>query len=119
VNARTMYTTGKAPGGMLTFWNPPAVENLLWAAATIERVAKRVHWTPPEELVKLVHAAAAERDPAKQAQMWVDYQKQMVDQANHFILFQPIYQIAVRDTLAKLPLTEAGWQLDMYAVKPA
>ena len=119
VNARTIYTTGKAQGGILTFWNPPAVENLLWAAATVERVAKRVHWTPPEALVKLVHAAAAERDPKKQAQMWVDYQKQMVDQANHFILFQPIYQIAVRDTLAKLPLTAAGWQLDMYAVKPA
>ena len=26
VNARTMYTTGKAQGGVLTFWNPPAVE---------------------------------------------------------------------------------------------
>jgi peptide/nickel transport system substrate-binding protein len=119
VNARTEYTTGKAKGGVLTFWNPPAVENLLWAAATVERVAKRVHWTPPEELVKLVHAAAAEQDPKKQAAMWVDYQKQMVDQANHFILFQPIYQIAVTDKLAKLPLTAAGWQLDMYAVKPA
>ena len=119
VNARTMYTTGKAQGGVLTFWNPPAVENLLWAAATVERVAKRVHWTPPASLVKLVHDAAAETDPKKQAEMWVDYQKQMVDQANHFILFQPIYQIAVRDTLAKLPLTAAGWQLDMYAVKPA
>ena len=78
-----------------------------------------MHWVPPEALVKLVHAAAAERDPKKQAQMWVGYQKQMVDQANHFILFQPIYQIAVRDTLAKLPLTAAGWQLDMYGVKPA
>jgi peptide/nickel transport system substrate-binding protein len=119
VNARTIYTTGKAQGGVLTFWNPPAAENLLWAAATVERVAKRVHWTPPDALVKLVHAAAAERDAKQQAQMWIDYQKQMVDQANHFILFQPIYQIAVRDSLAKLPLTAAGWQLDMYAVKPA
>jgi len=119
VNARTMYTTGKAQGGVLTFWNPPAVENLLWAAATVERVAKRVHWTPPEALVKLIHAAAAETDPKKQADMWIDYQRQMVDQANHFILFQPIYEIAVSDTLAKLPLTAAGWQLDMYGVKPA
>ncbi|MBV9050784.1 MAG: hypothetical protein JO196_00165, partial [Hyphomicrobiales bacterium] len=119
VNARTMYTTGKAPGGVLTFWNPPAVENLLWAAATVERVAKRVHWTPSAALVQLIHDAAAETDPKKQAEMWVDYQRQMVDQANHFILFQPIYQIAVRDTLAKLPLTASGWQLDMYAVKPA
>jgi peptide/nickel transport system substrate-binding protein len=119
VNARTIYTTSKAQGGVLTFWNPPAVENLLWAAATVERVAKRVHWTPPEALVKLVHAAAAETDPKKQADMWIDYQRQMVDQANHFILFQPIYEIAVSNALAKLPLTAAGWQLDMYGVKPA
>lgn len=119
VNLRTMYTTFKAPGGVITFWNPPAVENLLWAAATVERVAKRVHWTPPEDLVALVHQAAAESDPQKQADLWVEYQKRMVDQANLFILFQPIYQIAVRDTLAELPLTAAGWQLDMHAVKPA
>jgi peptide/nickel transport system substrate-binding protein len=119
VNLRTTYTTNKAQGGVLTFWNPPAVENLLWAAATVERVAKRVHWTPPEDVVKLVRQAAGEADPKKQADLWVDYQKRMVDQANYFILFQPIYQIAVRDSLAKLPLTAAGWQLDMYGVKPA
>lgn len=119
VNLRTTYTGAKAQGGVLTFWNPPAVENLLWAAATIQRVAKRVHWTPPEDLVKLVSSAAGESDQKKQADMWVEYQKRMVDQANHFILFQPIYQIAVRDSLAKLPLTAAGWQLDMYDVKQA
>ena len=50
--------------------------------------------------------------------MWVEYQKRLVDQANHFILFQPVYQIAVRNTLDKLPLTAAGWQIDMYDVKP-
>jgi peptide/nickel transport system substrate-binding protein len=119
VNARTMYTTGKMQGGVLTFWNPPAADNLLWAAATVERVAKRVHWTPPDDLVKLVHDAAAEPDAKKQADLWVEYQKRMVDVAHHFILFQPIYQIAVRNSLAKLPLTAAGWQLDMYGVKPA
>ncbi len=119
VNLRTTYTGGKAQGGVLTFWNPPAVENLLWAAATVERVAKRVHWTPPADLVKLVHQAAGELDLKKQSDLWVEYQKAMVDQANYVILFQPIYQIAVRDSLAKLPLTAAGWQLDMDAVKPA
>lgn len=119
VNARTMYTTAKAQGGVLTFWNPPAVENLLWAAATVERVAKRVHWTPSEDLIKLVHDAAAENDLKKQADMWVEYQRRMVDQANLFILFQPIYQIGVSSKLAKLPLTAAGWQLDMYGVKQA
>jgi peptide/nickel transport system substrate-binding protein len=119
VNLRTQYTGAKAQGGVLTFWNPPAVENLLWAAATVERVAKRVHWTPPADLVKLVHDASEEANPKTQSDMWVEYQKQMVDQANLFILFQPIYQIGVSKKLAPLPLTASGWQLDMYDVKPA
>ncbi|WP_315833685.1 ABC transporter substrate-binding protein [Bradyrhizobium prioriisuperbiae] len=118
VNLRTTYTGNKAQGGVLTFWNPPAVENLLWAAATVERVAKRVHWTVPEDVTKLVRSAAGEQDPKKQAELWVDYQKRVVDQANYIILFQPIYQIAVRNTLDKLPLTAAGWQIDMYDTKP-
>ena len=39
VNLRTQFTTGKSPGGVLTFWNPPAIENSLWAARDGERVA--------------------------------------------------------------------------------
>ena len=118
VNLRTQFTTGKSPGGVLTFWNPPAIENSLWALATVERVARRVHWTPPEDLVKLVHQAAGESDQKKQAELWVEYQKRMVDQANHFILFQPIYQVAARNSLAKVPVTAAGWLMDMSGVTP-
>jgi peptide/nickel transport system substrate-binding protein len=117
VNLRTTYTGNKAQGGVLTFWNPPAVENLLWSAATVERVARRVHWTVPEDVTKLVHTAAAEPDAKKQAEQWIEYQRHLVDQANLLILFQPIYQIAVRNILDKLPLTAAGWQIDMYDVK--
>jgi peptide/nickel transport system substrate-binding protein len=119
VNLRTSYTTGKTQGGTLTFWNPPAVDNGLWADAVTQRVAKRVHWTVPEDVLKLTTEANEESDPKKQAELWVEWQKRLVDQANHFILFQPVYQIATRSTLAKLPLTAAGWMLDMYAVKPA
>jgi peptide/nickel transport system substrate-binding protein len=118
VNLRTQFTTGKSPGGVLTFWNPPAIENSLWALATVERVAKRVHWTPPEDLVKLVHQAAREGDQKRQAELWVEYQKRMVDQANHFVLFQPIYQVAARNSLAKVPVTAAGWLMDMSGVTP-
>ena len=50
-------------GGVLTFWNPPAVENSLWALAAVERVAKRVHWTPPEDLVKLVSPGGGRERP--------------------------------------------------------
>lgn len=119
VNLRTEYTTGKSKGGVLTFWNPPAVDNWLWAGAIINRVAKRVHWTPPEEVRQLVANASIETDPKKQSDLWIEWQKQMVDQANHFILFQPVYQIAVRNTVKEFPLTAAGWMLDLYGVKPS
>jgi peptide/nickel transport system substrate-binding protein len=119
VNLRTTYTGGKAQGGVLTFWNPPAVDNLLWAAAVVQRVAKRVHWTVPKETYDIAFKAYVEQDAKKRFDLWVEWQKAMVDQANHFILFQPIYQIAVRKSVGKFPLTAAGWMLDLKDVKPA
>jgi peptide/nickel transport system substrate-binding protein len=118
VNLRTEYTGGKSKGGVLTFWNPPAVDNLLWAAAVVQRVAKRVHWDVPKDDYDMGFKASVEPDAKKRAEMWVDWQKVMVDQANHFILFQPIYQIAVRNTIGQFPLTAAGWMLDLHGVKP-
>lgn len=118
VNLRTEYTGGKSKGGVLTFWNPPAVDNLLWAAAVVQRVAKRVHWTVPKETYDLAFKAYVEPDAKKRADMWVEWQKVMVDQANHFILFQPVYQIAVRQSIGAFPLTAAGWMLDLNGVKP-
>ena len=49
----------------------------------------------------------------------MEWQKKAVDQANHFILFQPVYQIAVRNTIKDFPLTAAGWMLDLHGVTPA
>ena len=118
VNLRTNFTTGRAQGGVLTFWNPPAVENELWAAAVVERVARRVHWPVPPEMTALVKRAAEEPDTAKAAALWIEWQKAMVDQANHFILFQPIYQVAVRNTVKAFPLTAAGWQLEVGQAAP-
>jgi peptide/nickel transport system substrate-binding protein len=120
LNMRTMYLGGKAQA-VLTFWNPPAPENLLWAAATVDRVAKRVHWdVPPDAPIrKLIAAAAAERDLPKAAELWKQYQAEMVDQANHFVLIQPIYQVAVRKSVAGLRLTAAGWLAELDGAKPA
>jgi peptide/nickel transport system substrate-binding protein len=118
VNLRTTYTTGKLKGGVLTFWNPPAVDNLLWAEAVVNRVAKRVHWTPSKEVYDLPFQAYVETDAKKRVDMWIEWQKLVVDQANHFILFQPSYQIAVRNTIGAFPLTAAGWMLDLHGVKP-
>jgi peptide/nickel transport system substrate-binding protein len=118
VNLRTEYPAGKSRGGVLTFWNPPAVDNLLWAAAVVQRVAKRVHWEVPKDVYDMCFKASVEPDPKKQAEMWVEWQKVMVDQANHFVLFQPVYQIAVRNAIDKFPLTAAGWMLDLHGVTP-
>ena len=82
------------------------------------RVARRVDFHPTEDLIKLVHEAADEQDPAKQRQLWVEYQKRMVDFANLVVLFQPIYQIAVRDTVKTFPLTAAGWMADLDDAAP-
>ena len=117
VNMRTQYVTGKSTAA-LTFWNPPAVNNYLWAGAATQRVAKRVHWTPSEPVLQLVRDATAEPDRDKQAQLWVKFQEVLVDQANLLVLFQPIYQVAVRDSVGTFPLTAAGWLADLNGAKP-
>jgi peptide/nickel transport system substrate-binding protein len=116
VNLRTQYTTGKSTA-VLTFWNPSGVEIDGWASATVQRVAKRVHMTPAPELVTLVKQAGEETDPAKKSAMYVEYQKAIIDQANLLVLFQPVYQFAVRDTVSVFPLTAAGWEVELFRAK--
>jgi peptide/nickel transport system substrate-binding protein len=113
VNLRTQYTTGKSTA-VLTFWNPSGVEIDGWASATVQRVAKRVHMTPSPELVKLTQDAAAETDPVKKSAMYIAYQKAIIDQANLLILFQPVYQFAVREAIKSFPLTAAGWEVELF-----
>ncbi len=117
VSFRSLYAGGRSTA-IIFYWNTPAPENELWAAATVERVAKRLHWDPPASLVKLVHQAAEEQDKEKQIQLWRQYQQAMVDEAHIFVLFQPIYQIGIRKSIKEIGLTAAGWQVDMYDVKP-
>jgi len=118
VNVRTLYNGGKMQS-VITYWNPPAVENALWGWATVQRVAKRLNWKPTETLVKLVDQASMEQDQKKQAELWRQYQIAMVDEANLLVLFQPIYQVGVRKSIKDFPLTAAGWQADLRGVRPA
>ena len=119
VNLRTQYTTGHSQGGVLTFWNPSGVETDQWASASVLRVAKRIHWSPDPALLKLVRAAAAEQNVAKRTALYVDYQKALIDQASLLILFQPIYQFAVRNMLKTFPLTAAGWEAELHLAASA
>jgi peptide/nickel transport system substrate-binding protein len=118
VSLYAAYTTAYKLQAVLGFWNPPAVENQLWASATIVRVAKRLHWDVPPDFVQLVHDAAAERDLKKAAAMWLEYQKRMVEFAHLFVLMQPIYQVAVRKNVSGLKLTAAGWMAEFDKAKP-
>ncbi len=118
VSMYAAYNAARLPA-VLGFWNPPAVENQLWASATVVRVARRLHWNVPPDFTQLVHDAAAERDLAKAAVMWREYQRRMVGFAHLFVLIQPIYQVAVRRSVAGLKLTAAGWLTELDTVHPA
>jgi peptide/nickel transport system substrate-binding protein len=114
----TEYRAGNLPS-VMTFWNPDAPEACLWASASVERVAERVGWTPPDSLLQTVTDACGEPDEAKRNELYLDYQRQLVDQANYIILAQPIYRVATRTSITGYQLTAAGWQVNLYDIKPA
>jgi peptide/nickel transport system substrate-binding protein len=115
---RTAYKEGKTQA-VLTFWGPDAMEPYLWAQPSIGRVSKRVHWTPPKDIVELVNRAGGEPDPKKAAALYREYQKMLIDQANYIMLIQPVYRVATSKAITNYHLTAAGWQVDLYDVKSA
>jgi peptide/nickel transport system substrate-binding protein len=115
---RTAYKEGKTQS-VLTFWNPDAMEPYLWAQPSIGRVSKRIHWTPPRDIVELVNRAGGEADPKKAAALYREYQKMLIDLANYIMLIQPVYRVATSKAITGYQLTAAGWQVDLYDVKPA
>jgi peptide/nickel transport system substrate-binding protein len=115
---RTAYKEGKTQS-VLTFWNPDAMEPYLWAQPSIGRVSKRIHWTPPKDIVELVNRAGEEADPKKAAALYREYQKMLIDLANYIMLIQPVYRVATSKAITGYQLTAAGWQVDLYDVKPA
>ena len=58
--------------------------------------------------MKLTQDAAAETDATKKSAMYVEYQKAIIDQANLLVLFQPVYQFAVRRRDQVLPADRGG-----------
>ena len=115
---RTAYKEGKTQS-VLTFWNPDAMEPYLWAQPSIGRVAKRIHWAPPKDIVDLVNRAGGESDPKKVAALYREYQKMLIDFSNYIMLIQPVYRVATSKAITGYQLTAAGWQVDLYDVKPA
>ncbi len=118
VNLRTQYNGGKTQS-VITFWNTPSPEPTLWSGATVNRVAKRVHWSVPEAMADLVKRAAVEQDEAKQVGLYRQYQQGLQDNANYIVLLQPVYRLAVRNTVKNFLPTGAGWYVELEQVQPA
>lgn len=117
----TMVTAFRAAktSSVMTFWNPDAPEPYLWAFPAVGRVAGRVHWEPPQELIDLVVQAGTEKDIVRQAEIYTEVTKTLVDQCTYIVLFQPIYRVASLDTITGWEPNAAGWYVDMFNVKPA
>ena len=119
VNMRTMYLRRQARGGA----------DLLESAGAGELAVEQRHDQPRgqaactgrcrDDVRKLVADAGAERDLAKGAALYKQYQQAMVDAAHHFVLIQPVYQVAVRKNVSGLQLTAAGWMAELGGAKPA
>lgn len=116
-NLRTAYRKGDL-AATITFWNPDAMDPSLWADPTVQRVAKRVRWEPDPAIVALATQADGEQSPQKRDALYGQFQKLLIDQANLCVLFQPVYSHAVRDSITGYQLTAAGWQVDLYDIKP-
>jgi len=117
-NLRTVYYQGKASSVVLS-WNLNAVEPWLWGSAAVDRVAKRVHWNVPQEARTALSQAAAERDKPKQDQLYQNFQRTLIDQANLIVLLQPVYRVAYRKRIKDFRLTGAGWMAEIGMAKPA
>jgi peptide/nickel transport system substrate-binding protein len=117
-NVRTKYLNGETQS-MMTFWNPDAPEPWAWAEATVHRVAKRVHWTVPQNVTDLVAKAGGAANKKDADAFYLDYQKALIAEANYIILFQPIYRVATRTSIKGWQVNAAGWQVNLYDVQPA
>ena len=88
-------------------------------------IAGRLHWREHGKAIQGKIGLAAfdfssgtlllnEASQKKRAALYLEYEKAMIDQANLIVLFQPIYQFAVRDIIRTFPLTAAGWEVELF-----
>lgn len=117
VNMRTQFVGGKSQS-VISYWTGN-MDVTLWTQPSIERMAQRTHWVVPQSMKDLVFQATREEDQAKQFQLWLEYQKSLVDNANYIILFQPHLQVAARKGITGVNLTATGGMLEMYDIRPA
>lgn len=108
----TQYRTGKAQAALVSY-TIDALEPSLWTKPFVGRIAKRVHWTPEEHLIKLSETAPVEVNLEKRNQMYREFQKLLVEEALYINILQPVYKVAVTNRLKNINLTAAGWYMNI------
>jgi peptide/nickel transport system substrate-binding protein len=118
VTLRTMFVGGKT-GGVFGYWNPPAVDPLLNAEAVFKRGAQRVRWNIDPAIADIAIAASRAQDKAEQNKLYRKFTEAVLAEGHFIVLFQPYFQVAVRNTLDGFKLTGAGWFAELADVRPA
>ena len=119
---RTTFTTAFRAGEIvsgLTDWVADGPEAWTFAEPSVMRVAVRANWTPSDALIAQMNDAAAEQDPALQAEKYRAFTKEVIKQHAYSLMFQPIYRYASTDAVKDLKFTAAGWFVHMDEIKPA
>lgn len=111
-NLITQYRTANAHAAIVSY-TIDALEPSLWSRPFVGRIAKRVHWSPPQSLIDITEKAAVERDTTERNKLYKEYQKQLVSAGVFINLVQPVYRIAVINELKNVNLTAAGWYMNI------
>lgn len=118
VTLRTLFVNGRAAAAF-GYWNPPAVEPLLNAEAVFQRGAQRVRWKVPPDVGETAVRASRAATSEEQHALYRKFTEAVQNEGHFIVLFQPQYQVAVRNSVADFTLTGAGWFTELARAKPA
>ena len=117
VNMRTMYPRRQARGGADLLEPAGAGELAVEQRRRSTAWRGRVHWKVPERRPQAGGRRGGGTRPGEGRSAVQQYQQAMVDAAHHFVLIQPVYQVAVRKSVSGLQLTAAGWMAELGGAK--
>jgi peptide/nickel transport system substrate-binding protein len=118
INWRSQFNGGKVQA-TLAFWTATAPNPHVWASASVQRLAKRVHWDVPADLNDIVTKAQSTPDAKAQHALYLDYQKALISQAHYIMLLQPIYRVGINKAVKNVDLTANIWKVDLKKIQPA
>jgi len=112
----TQYRNAKLQSAIASY-TIDALDANLWTRPFVGRIAKRMHWTPTQELLNITENAAMESNFNLRNNLYEQYQKHMVEEAIFINLVQPTFKVATSSNLKGVNLTAAGWYMNLNNIK--